>query len=53
MGNFVATSFIFSILYLGLIGLGVYCLILFIQLAQRGIRALDIYIKEKEEHHSS
>ncbi|MCR8656662.1 hypothetical protein [Paenibacillus endoradicis] len=28
-------------------GLGIYCLILFIQLAQRGITALDIYINEK------
>lgn len=28
-------------------GLSVYCLILFIQVAQRGIKALDIYINEK------
>jgi len=27
--------------------LGVYCLILFIKLAHRGIKALDIYIAEK------
>lgn len=27
--------------------LGVYCLILFIRLAYRGIKALDIYIAEK------
>lgn len=30
-----------------LLGLGIYCLILFIKLAHRGIKALDIYINEK------
>ncbi|CAG7595001.1 hypothetical protein PAESOLCIP111_00021 [Paenibacillus solanacearum] len=35
--------------YIGLAGLGVYCLILFIQLARRAIRALDIYISEKTD----
>lgn len=30
-----------------LYGLGVYALILFIKLAQRGIQALDIYLVEK------
>ncbi|MNJ27195.1 hypothetical protein [Paenibacillus lentus] len=35
------------LIYLALIGLSVYCLILFIKLAHRGIKALDIYIHEK------
>ncbi|MET3937459.1 hypothetical protein ABIC22_000271 [Paenibacillus sp. PvP094] len=39
---------IFAIIFnLVLYGLGVYALILFIKLAQRGIQALDIYLSEK------
>ncbi|MEF2965807.1 hypothetical protein V3851_08200 [Paenibacillus sp. M1] len=39
---------IFIILfYLVMAGLSIYCLILFIKLANRGIQALDIYIAEK------
>ncbi|CAM3733095.1 DUF4282 domain-containing protein [Marinicrinis lubricantis] len=30
------------------IGLGLYCLILIIRLARRGIQALDIYLEEKK-----
>ncbi|WP_181586433.1 hypothetical protein [Paenibacillus taichungensis] len=38
----------FAVLFnLVLLGLGVYILILFIKLAHRGIKALDIYINEK------
>ncbi|MEL7568263.1 MAG: hypothetical protein AAGU27_25780 [Dehalobacterium sp.] len=40
-------SFMFLI-WLALIGLGVYSLVLFIKLAHRGIRALDIYISKNE-----
>lgn len=52
MGATVGASLgIFSILlflfYIIIAGLSVYCLILFIRLAHRGIRALDIYINEK------
>jgi hypothetical protein len=32
---------------LALAGTGIYCLILFIRLAHRGIKALDIYIEDK------
>ncbi|MNJ79331.1 hypothetical protein D3C77_773140 [compost metagenome] len=50
----IGTAGIFTILiflvYLALIGLTVYCLILFIKLAHRGIKALDIYINEKGRH---
>ncbi|MFK7693920.1 hypothetical protein [Paenibacillus sp. HJGM_3] len=40
------STFVFFF-YLILTGLGVYCLVLFIRLAHRGIRALDLYIEEK------
>lgn len=36
-----------SIIYLLLMGVSVYSLVLFIKLARRGIKALDIYIAEK------
>ena len=35
------------IIYVGLIVIGIYCSILFIKLARRGIKALEIYIDEK------
>jgi hypothetical protein len=35
------------IIILGLIAIGVYGFILFVKLAKRGIKALDIYIDEK------
>jgi hypothetical protein len=35
-------------LYLAFIALGFYCLILFVRLAHRGIKALDLYIQEKQ-----
>ena len=37
------------LIYLALIGLSVYCLVLFIRLAPRGIKALDLYINEKRD----
>lgn len=40
-------SFMYVILMLGLIGIGIYGFILFVKLANRGIKALDIYISEK------
>lgn len=43
---------IFFILYLllvvGLLGFSIYCLVLFVKLAKRGIKALDIYISNNE-----
>ncbi|MEO2204644.1 hypothetical protein ABGV42_12905 [Paenibacillus pabuli] len=42
-----AFSFFAIIFNLVLYGLGVYALILFIKLAQRGIHALDIFLSEK------
>jgi flagellar biogenesis protein FliO len=40
-------SFINLIIILGLFGMGIYGFVLFVKLANRGIRALDIYINEK------
>jgi hypothetical protein len=54
MGSASATIGLFSgvgiLIYLGLIGLSIYCLILFIRLAHRGIQALDLYIEEKRQN---
>lgn len=36
-----------AIIVFGSLSMGFYCLILFIKLAKRGIKALDIYIMEK------
>ena len=33
--------------YLFMLGISIYALVLFIMLARRGIKALDIYIEEK------
>ena len=47
-GFYFLSSILFIIIWVGLLGLGIYSFILFIKLARRGIRALDIYINEKE-----
>ena len=46
MGGFI--MIIYMIFMLGCFGLSVYCLILFIKLARRGIKALDIYINKND-----
>ncbi|KEQ21856.1 hypothetical protein ET33_30705 [Paenibacillus tyrfis] len=38
------------LIYVILIGLSIYCLILFIKLARRGIEALDLYIHDKKNN---
>lgn len=43
-------AIIYLIIVLGLLSIGVYCLVLFIKLAKRGIKALDIYIMEKNNN---
>lgn len=43
-------SIILLAIYLVLLGIGIYGFILFVKLANRGIRALDIYINEKENN---
>lgn len=46
MPSFAAPIIIFN---LALTGILVYCLILFIKLAHRGIKALDIYIEKNNK----
>jgi hypothetical protein len=50
--SFSLITGIIQLVYLILIGFSVYCLVLFVKLARRGIKALDIYIKEKDEGNS-
>lgn len=38
-------------LYLALVVLGIMCLVLFIRVANRAVKALDIYIDEKTNRH--
>ena len=45
--KFATTAILTLIPYLVILGLCIYALVLFIMLAKRGIRALDIYIEEK------
>lgn len=40
-------SVLLILLFFPVIGLGIFCLILYIKLALRSIKALDIYINEK------
>ncbi|MBB6672691.1 hypothetical protein [Cohnella nanjingensis] len=47
-GFLFSLPILFILIYIVLFGVGVYCLILFIQLARRGIQALDLYIAEKK-----
>ena len=37
----------FLVIYMPLLGASIYAFILFVKLATRGIKALDIYIEEK------
>lgn len=45
--SFGILSVFMFVLYIGLIGLSILGIVLFIKLATRGIKALDIYINEK------
>lgn len=47
MSMFAVTTFINLIIFLGLLGISIYAFVLFVKLANRGIKALDIYINEK------
>lgn len=47
MGIAGMMAFINLIIILILLGMGIYGFILFVKLANRGIKALDIYINEK------
>ena len=45
----VAMLIPFLVIYVPLLGASTYAFILFIKLARRGIKALDIYIEEKSQ----
>ena len=53
MSGFPGVAGVFAILHLllvlGVLGISVYSLILFIKLANKGIQALDIYLDEKSK----
>ena len=40
-------SILFMLIYVGALGLGIYCVVLFIKFTKRAIKALDIYLEEK------
>ncbi|MFT8348405.1 hypothetical protein [Clostridium saccharoperbutylacetonicum] len=44
---------IFFLIYFIIIGISIYSVILFIKLARRGIKALDIFIDEKSKNQSA
>ncbi|ANE48955.1 hypothetical protein SY83_15780 [Paenibacillus swuensis] len=37
------------IIYIGMIGLSIYGFVLFVKLARRGIRVMDLYLQDKNE----
>ncbi|SHH81562.1 hypothetical protein [Clostridium intestinale] len=47
MSKMIIWSLFNIVLVLGLLGLWIYGFILFVKLAHRGIKALDLYIEEK------
>ncbi|MBV7275949.1 hypothetical protein I6U48_23940 [Clostridium sp. PL3] len=47
MSSMVRVVIINLIIILTLLGIGIYGFVLFVKLANRGIKALDIYIDEK------
>ena len=47
--NTVALLIPFLVIYIPLLGASIYAFILFVKLAKRGIKALDIYIEEKSQ----
>lgn len=46
MSNFVFLAM--GIFYIPLIGISIFCMVLYIKLALRGIKALDIYIEKNK-----
>ncbi len=47
MHMLMIADFFYIVIILGLLGVGIYGFVLFVKLAKRGIKALDIYIDEK------
>ncbi|HEY5560540.1 MAG TPA: hypothetical protein VIK72_02070 [Clostridiaceae bacterium] len=52
MGMVGIVSFIYLTIILALAFTGIYCMLLFIKLANSGIKAFDIYINEKTNNKS-
>lgn len=53
LGGAALFSLINLIIILVLVSMGIYCFVLFVKLANRGIKALDIYIDDKTKKQSS
>lgn len=53
MTGMAGFGIIFVIIYLVIFGISIYSFVLFIKLATRGIKALDIYIDEKTKNQSN
>ncbi|MCY6485494.1 hypothetical protein OW763_14260 [Clostridium aestuarii] len=49
MGVASGFSIIIMLIYFAFIGIGIYAFILFVKLAHRGIKALDIYIDKNSK----
>lgn len=49
---FSILSLIIYIIYIIIFGFSIYSFVLFIKLARRGIKALDIYISDKSNNNS-
>jgi len=47
--NAVVMLIPFLVIYVPVLGASIYAFILFVKLAKRGIKALDIYIEEKSQ----
>ncbi|PKM96125.1 MAG: hypothetical protein CVU84_03915 [Firmicutes bacterium HGW-Firmicutes-1] len=47
-----ALHIVILLIYLFFIGISIYCLVLFVKLARRGILALDIYILQNKQKES-
>ena len=47
LGSF---QIVYLLILIATMGLSIYCLILFIKLAHRGIKALDIYIDKNDKN---
>jgi len=45
--GFLGLGLIYLVFVLGMLGISIYGFVLFVKLAHRGIKALDIYINEK------
>ncbi len=45
----MALPLVFGLAYIPIVAVSIYCIVLFVKLATRGIKALDIYIENSSE----